>query len=193
MRVVKALKIFRAITWIIIVLYLLMCFAGFVLVKMSNLSYYVILSGSMQPEINVDDVVVSQNLDETEVDQKVSIGDVATYYDGKSYVTHRVYDKTSSQDGETVYIFKGDNNNTIDRYSVKATQIRGKQVYTLKNFAGIFEFLNSIYGMIALISVLLLLFMVENTLAYAINYQHEKLQSKTDGEAIPNDNLQPQS
>lgn len=194
MRVVKALKIIRAVTYFIIGLYLVLCFVGFFLLRLSNLAYYVILSGSMQPSINIDDVVVSRNLNETEVNTSVDVGDVATYFDGKSYVTHRVYDKTTDKNtGETVYIFKGDNNNTIDRYSVKAGQIKGKQVYNLKNGAGLFEFLNSIYGVVTLVSILLLLFMVENTLAYAINYKLSKLQSQnTDGEQTV-DNLQPVS
>ena len=194
MRVVKALKIIRAVTYFIIGLYLVLCFVGFFLLRLSNLSYYVILSGSMQPSINIDDVVVSRKLNETEVNASVDVGDVATYFDGKSYVTHRVYDKTTDKNtGETVYIFKGDNNNTIDRYSVKASQIKGKQVYNLKNGAGLFEFLNSIYGIVTLVSILLLLFMVENTLAYAINYKLSKLQSQnTDGEQTV-DNLQPVS
>ena len=169
MRVVKALKISRVIILVIIGLYLTVCFAGFFLLRFSNLSFYVILSGSMKPEINIDDVIVSRNLNETEVNSTVNIGDVATYFDGKSYVTHRVYDKTTDKDGNTVFIFKGDNNNTIDRYSVTTSQIRGKQVYNLQNFAWMFEFLNSIYGVITLISILLLLFITENTLAYAIN------------------------
>lgn len=194
MRVVKALKVIRAVTYFIIGLYLVLCFVGFFLLRLSNLSYYVILSGSMQPGINIDDVVVSRNLNETEVNASVDVGDVATYFDGKSYVTHRVYDKTTDKNtGETVYIFKGDNNNTIDRYSVKAGQIKGKQVYNLKNGAGLFEFLNSIYGVVTLVSILLLLFMVENTLAYAINYKLSKLKSpNTDGEQTV-DNLQPVS
>jgi len=194
LRVVKALKIIRAVTYFIIGLYLVLCFVGFFLLRLSNLAYYVILSGSMQPNINIDDVVVSRNLNETEVNTSVDVGDVATYFDGKSYVTHRVYDKTTDKNtGETVYIFKGDNNNTIDRYSVKAGQIKGKQVYNLKNGAGLFEFLNSIYGVVTLVSILLLLFMVENTLAYAINYKLSKLQSQnTDGEQTV-DNLQPVS
>ena len=101
MRVVKALKISRVIILVIIGLYLTVCFAGFFLLRFSNLSFYVILSGSMKPEINIDDVIVSRNLNETEVNSTVNIGDVATYFDGKSYVTHRVYDKTTDKDGNT--------------------------------------------------------------------------------------------
>lgn len=177
MRVVRVLKIGRIVLWVIIVLYLILCLAGFYLLRLSGLNYYVILSGSMQPEINVDDVVVSRSLNETEVNSAVNVGDEATYFDGSSYVTHRVYDKTTDKDGNTVFIFKGDNNNTIDRYSVKASQIRGKQVYILRDFAWMFDFLNSFYGVAAMISILLLLFMTENTLAYAVSYKQSRLES----------------
>ena len=154
-----------------------------------------IVSGSMQPEINIDDVVVCKVLSETEVDQNLDVGDVATYFDGKAYVTHRVFDKsTDKETNETVFVFKGDNNNTVDRLRIRSSQIRGKQVYTLANFAGLFEFINSIYGTITLISILALLFVLENTFAYAINLKLTKLQSENsseNGESKLNDDLQP--
>ena len=193
LRVVKALKIGRIITWVLIVLYLLLCFIGFCFLRLSNLSFYVILSGSMQPEINIDDVVVSRNLSEAEVIQTLSIGDVATYDDGQSYVTHRVYDKSTDKKGNTVFIFKGDNNNTIDRYSVRPEQIKGVQVNNLRNFAWMFEFLNSTYGTITLISLLLLLFVAENTFAYAVKYQQSKLQSENEETLSVNDQFQTQN
>ena len=95
---------------------------------------------------------------------------------------------------ETVFVFKGDNNNTVDRLRIRSSQIRGKQVYTLANFAGLFEFINSIYGTITLISILALLFVLENTFAYAINLKLTKLQSENsseNGESKLNDDLQP--
>ena len=188
----RLLKILRVITWVIIVLYLLICVVGFLFLRHPQLSYYVILSGSMQPEINIDDVVVSRNMDADEVTSSLEIGDVATYYDGKTYVTHRVYDKTVLPNGNAVFIFKGDNNNTIDRYSVKADQIKGKHIYNLQGMGWLFEFLNSTYGLITLICILLLLFTVENTFAYVLNAKQSKRQSETGGEQ-PVDNLQPTS
>ena len=143
---IKVLKISRIFILVIICLYLVCCFAGSYLLRFSNLSFYVIQSGSMQPEINIDDVVVAQKLDETEVYSVLKEGDIATYFDGSAYVTHRVYEKTVNENGENVFIFKGDNNNTIDRYSVKPEQIRGKQIFIIPDGEWIFEFLNSIYG-----------------------------------------------
>ena len=192
MRVDKTLKISRVIVCVIIGLYLVLCFGGFYLLKLSGLSYYVIVSGSMQPEINIDDVVVSRNLNETEVSSSLNVGDVATYFDGTAYVTHRVYDKTTDTDGNPVFIFKGDHNNTIDRYSVKVDQIKGKQVFNLPHAAGLFEFLNSTYGTVTLISILLILFVTENTLSYAINSRQSKSPTKS-GENHSVDDLTPQT
>ena len=192
MKGIKVLKAFRIFARILIGLYLIFCLTGFILLRLSDLSYYVIVSGSMKPEINIDDVVVSKNLNETEVAQNLDVGDVATYFDGKSYITHRVIDKSKDKEtNETVFVFKGDNNNTVDRLRIKASQIRGKQVYTLVNAAWIFEFINSIYGTITLISILLLLFLVENTFTYAINLKLTKIHSENNGETKINDNLQP--
>lgn len=189
MRVVRYMTVSRIILWVITGVYLILCFVGFYLLRFARLDYYVILSGSMKPEININDVVVSKSLNEAEVNSAVNVGDIATYFDGKSYITHRVYDKTTDKDGNAVFIYKGDNNNTIDRYSIKASQIRGKTVYILKDFAWMFSFLNSPYGVTALISILLLLFMTENTLAYAIRYQQYKNKSEQN-EKQTVDNLQ---
>ena len=192
LRVIRTLKIFRIITMILIGLYITTCATVFILLRLTNLSYYVIISGSMKPEINIDDVVVSRNLTETEVAQSLEVGDIATYFDGSSYVTHRVYDKsTDKETNETVFVFKGDNNNTVDRLRIRSNQIRGKQIYTLSNAAWIFEYINSIYGTISLISVLALLFVIENTLTYAINLKLQALQQKNNGETDLSDNLQP--
>lgn len=187
MRSIRVLKIFRIVTISLIILFLLSCACLFILLKCCNLSYYVILSGSMQPEIMVDDLVVSKNLSENEVYDDLNEGDIATYFDGKDYITHRVYEKGFDESkGMAMFVFKGDNNNTIDRNTVMANQIRGKYLFSIRNGSGIFGFINSIYGLITLVSILVLLFMIDNTLVYVMNMKILKLKNSSEDENSKN-------
>jgi len=170
MKGVIILKIGRVIVYILQIVFLLLCIGLFILLKCCNLSYYVILSGSMRPEINIDDLVVSQNLNERDVYDALNVGDIATYFDGKDYITHRVYEKEiDSKTGLGAFVFKGDSNNTIDRNTVYSTQIKSKYLMKIDRGAYYFEFINSIYGIISLVTILMILFLIDNTLVYSIN------------------------
>lgn len=184
--VVRVLKAFRVVIYMVLVLFFIACVAGVILFKFSNLSYYVILSGSMRPDIDIDDVVISQNLSETDAYDALEIGDVATYFDGKNYITHRVYDKRQMDDGEYVFLFKGDNNNVVDKNTVKANQIRGKYLYTLKDGADVFGFITNYYGIITIILILVMLFLIDNTIVYAINYKQNQMFGDSGNNAADN-------
>jgi signal peptidase I len=178
MKTIKALKIVRVIIYSLIVLFLICSVALFILLKCCNLSYYIILSGSMKPDIQVDDLVVAQNLNETEVYDTLNAGDIATYFDTErdNYITHRIYEKSRDKDtGEGLFIFKGDNNNTIDKNAVKTNQIRSKYLFVIPNGSYIFDFINSYYGLIFLAAILLTLFMLDSTIVYAINLKIQKM------------------
>lgn len=77
----------------------------------------VVLSGSMEPELSVDDLVIVTRQDDYQ------IGDVVVYQDGRSLVIHRIQDI----DGETV-VTKGDANNTEDD-PISSKYIKGKAVF----------------------------------------------------------------
>lgn len=64
----------------------------------------VVVSGSMSPAIEVDDMIIIHRKD------SYSCGDIITYKDGGSLVTHRIHE--IAEDGS--YITKGDYNNTFD-------------------------------------------------------------------------------
>ena len=76
----------------------------------------VVLSGSMEPVLHVDDLVIIKEQDSYEV------GDVVVYRDGSSLTIHRIIDL----DGDTV-ITQGDANNVHDE-PFTADKIKGKMV-----------------------------------------------------------------
>ena len=109
---------------------------------------YVIVSGSMEPLIKVRDAVIVKR---TTID-RIKEGDVVTYrsLDPAFYgilITHRVV-SIEEENGETIFITKGDHNETIDRTPVKFNQIQGKVVMRVPKIGYLKYFLIDYYGWI---------------------------------------------
>lgn len=84
---------------------------------------YVIVSGSMEPEYNIGDIVIVKKAKEEDINK----GDIISYRDGQSVVTHRVIEEKEIN-GITKFKTKGDNNNTEDIHEVTPNLIEGKVV-----------------------------------------------------------------
>ena len=84
-----------------------------------NLGSAIVLSGSMEPELSVDDLIFIRGKDE------YFVGDVVVFQDGYSLVVHRII----SIDGEIV-VTQGDANNVADS-PIKITDIKGKVVMSI--------------------------------------------------------------
>ena len=76
----------------------------------------VVLSGSMEPAIGVDELII------VKAEQDYNPGDIVVYQTGKMLVVHRIV----AMDGETV-ITRGDANNTDDS-PIAPAQIKGKVI-----------------------------------------------------------------
>ena len=79
-----------------------------------------IVSGSMEPYIHINDIVIIKK------SNNYKVNDVVTYKSNKEYITHRI---VSTDDDEIVT--KGDANNTLDN-PIKSSNIVGKVVYRFK-------------------------------------------------------------
>lgn len=84
---------------------------------------YVIISGSMQPEIQIGDLVIVKEA----TDDELHVGDIISYKDGQSIITHRVSEKTAVN-GRVEYKTKGDSNNSDDGKIIKTGLIEGKVI-----------------------------------------------------------------
>lgn len=84
---------------------------------------FVIVSGSMIPEIQIGDVVIINDT------TNVKINDIIAFRKGSTVVVHRVVDEMVIG-GEVMYQTKGDNNNMPDVELVKISNIEG--VYSAK-------------------------------------------------------------
>jgi len=76
----------------------------------------VVLSGSMEPTLGINDVIIVRETGRYEV------GDIVVYQGSKSLIVHRIIAK----DGETI-ITQGDANNAADA-PVKASAVKGKVI-----------------------------------------------------------------
>lgn len=87
-----------------------------------------ITTGSMAPTYDIDTMLLVKKTDPAEIRE----GDVISFYSSDPALdgavnTHRVV-SVEEEDGAPVYITKGDGNNTVDSYDVKAEDLIGKVV-----------------------------------------------------------------
>ena len=86
-----------------------------------GLKTYTIISGSMEPEIKIGDIVIVKEIS----DDKLKNGDIISFRQGQSVVTHRIVDINKN---EKKYITKGDNNNVEDSQDIDFALIEGKVI-----------------------------------------------------------------
>ncbi|MBR7141141.1 MAG: signal peptidase I [Clostridia bacterium] len=103
----------------------------------------VIITGSMSPTIEVNDLVVIYAQDEYEVD------DIVTYEGATKSVTHRIIGKRVDEStGEIYYETKGDNPINASDGEIHESKIIGKVVLTVPKFGYVQEFIQKPMGML---------------------------------------------
>lgn len=105
----------------------------------------VVLSGSMEDRLSVDDLVIIKATD----DYKVN--DIVLYQDGDSLVIHRIIEI----DGDTVTT-KGDANNVADE-PINKSQIKGVLVYDIAGIGAVVNILKQPISVIIVLATALLL------------------------------------
>ena len=100
---------------------------------------YIVLTGSMDPTIEVGDIVFVKET--KEVNEK----DIIAFKVDKAIVTHRVVEKIKKDSG-TYYRTKGDANNSADSELVKASAVEGKYVFRVGKIGKIIMFLKTKFG-----------------------------------------------
>ena len=94
---------------------------------------YTIISGSMEPNISVYDVVLAVDVEDLST---IKVGDVITFVSTwdvnyGTTVTHRVVNINQGENGEYNFNTKGDNNQSVDGATVSNANLVGKVVLRL--------------------------------------------------------------
>ena len=122
---------------------------------------FIITSESMQPNINVGDVIITKNISQDEI----KIEEIITFRRNEELTTtHRVVDIKDDDKGNKQFITKGDNNKTGDEESVAYNQIEGKVVLRIPYLGNLINFLedNIVILIIILILLIILLIYISN-------------------------------
>lgn len=106
----------------------------------------VVTSGSMEPSISVDDVVVLKSQD------SYSVGDVVTFASGSSLVTHRIVGESGG-----LFVTQGDANNAPDLEQISYEAVVGKVIAVIPVIGVVMGYLKTPEGIAVILSVGLLL------------------------------------
>ena len=109
---------------------------------------FIVLSGSMETEIDAGDVAVVRETDTASLKK----GDIIAFKSGEIVITHRIYD-IIQEEGETRYITKGDNNNAEDNGYVLPEQIEGVYQFKISRLGNIEMFIQTPIRMIVCLSI----------------------------------------
>jgi len=116
---------------------------------------FIVLSGSMEPEIYSGDLVLVREA----VTGDLKVGDVISYREGQSVITHRILEITEEQ-GTRKFITKGDHNNVSDRNPVTEDQVEGRYLFHLSKLGNFAIFMQTPIGMVIFIACPLVLFIL---------------------------------
>ena len=124
------------------------------LINMFGYKSYVIKTDSMEPTININDVVINKEVNQEEIE----VGDVITFQYKGEVITHRIT-KIDNENEETQYTTKGDNNNIEDTFKITYENIKGKYVLTIPYLGKVVQLLeNKLLFLIILLIILIFIF-----------------------------------
>ena len=121
-KIIKPISLtLKIISWIIILLLLSILIMTVLSRKTDVFGHriYLVMTGSMEPEINMKDVVITKQTDD------LKEGDVIAYEQGNAVTIHRII-KVYTEGENKLYQTKGDANNIEDKGLVQKTQVKGK-------------------------------------------------------------------
>lgn len=107
----------------------------------------VVLTGSMSPALEPNDIIVSRK------QSSYAVGDIITFDAGGSSVTHRIV--SVGEDGMRT---KGDANNTEDAQPIKQSRVIGKVILVIPRLGAAVGFLKTPLGILCFLGAAVLLF-----------------------------------
>ena len=121
---------------------------------------YTIISGSMTPTINKNDIIIAKVVSKEEI----GINDIVTYKIDNEIITHRVM-QINNNEGYETYTTKGDANDIEDEKHITYNMIEGKYCFRIKNLGKILMILQKKSAISIILTILITLYLYERRLA----------------------------
>ena len=102
-----------------------------------------IVSESMEPTLEINDVVVVQRCEPSQLQEK----DIITFQQDERIISHRILDITEEK-GTIKFKTKGDNNEIPDSDLVETGQAYGKVVFSIKKIGKVISYIQNVRGFI---------------------------------------------
>ncbi len=113
----------------------------------------VVMSGSMSPVFEEDDLILLEKVDTDSLQKE----DIICFKDDDVFVTHRI-SRIEIKNGEKRFYTMGDHNGVEDKGYVLAERIQGKYTGRIPKLGGVILFIQDPYGLVLTMILLLLLF-----------------------------------
>lgn len=150
----KVIEIFAVILIYNIILIAISSENNVNLINMFGYKSYIIKTNSMEPTININDVVINKDVSKDEI----NVGDVITFLHNGEVITHRIT-KIENDGDVTRYTTKGDNNNIEDIFKITYENVKGKHVLTIPYLGKVVQLLeNKLLFLIILLIILIFMF-----------------------------------
>lgn len=122
-----------------------------------NIKTFCIISGSMEPTIHVNDVVLIKEVPQNQINN----GDIISFKSGGDIITHRIINIENTESGMLLYTTKGDANNIEDEEKIIFEDIEGKYVGKIPKIGKIILALKSKTTLGIVLAILIFLYMIE--------------------------------
>lgn len=97
--------------------------------------------GSMQPTLNIDDVIIVKSCDIRELNKN----DIITFTKDEKTISHRIV-KIIEKEKDRTFVTKGDNNEVDDDGFVHSDQIYGKVIFNIPKLGKIVKYIQDQNG-----------------------------------------------
>ena len=129
------------------------------LINIFGYKSFIIKTNSMEPTIDINDVIITKKVQEEEI----KVQDIITFIKDNEVITHRIT-KIENEENIKKYTTKGDNNNIEDSFKITYDNIEGKHILTIPNLGVIVKVLENqiIFLIILLIILICIFFRIQN-------------------------------
>jgi len=140
-----------------IIYYIFIAFVGAVAILLvlsifpitGNYKLMVVQSGSMEPVIKTGSLVIVKPAKEYKINDVVTFMQADT---ARKSVTHRIVG-TEIQNGEQVFVTKGDTNDSSDSGRIRQSQIIGRLLFSVPYAGYVVDFAKKPYGFLTLVII----------------------------------------